>query len=104
MNRSIILIACLTLIVGGLSETLAQEMQLIAANDKVIISNGGRTSSYINDETFLETIFSPDTVPHLNIAVLENALGDVIQDDVINILDLLRLRDIIIGRPPAPST
>ncbi len=104
MNRSIILIACLSFIVGGLSETLSQEMQLIAANDKVIISNGGRTSSsFLNDETFLETIFSPDTVPHLNIAVLEHALGDVLQDSVINILDLLRLRDIIIGRPPSPS-
>lgn len=55
------------------------------------------------DEEFLETMFAPDTIPLANIPVLENALGDVVRDSVLNILDLLRLRDIVIGGQPAPS-
>ncbi len=71
-------------------------------NDPVKVTNvfnGG-----IGEEEFLKSFFSPDTVPLLNIKILENALGDLNQDNVINILDLLRLRDIIVGRPPSPTS
>jgi len=54
-------------------------------------------------EAFLDTVFAGAAVPPANIPVLENALGDVVQDSVVNILDLLRVRDIAIGRPPAAS-
>ncbi len=47
--------------------------------------------------------FSLDSVPTGGIRVLENALGDVVRDSVLNVLDLLRIRDITIGRPPSPT-
>jgi len=104
MNRFMTILACFTFTVGIIAETHAQRHDLLASN---IINHSSRnrpsSSASAADESFWETLFSPDTVPHLNIAVLEHALGDVLQDSVINILDLLRLRDIIIGRPPSPS-
>lgn len=80
---------------------------LLSFNETNII--GGRTSTAINrlrseNEIYLETFFLPDTIPISGIPVLENALGDVVKDSMVNILDLLRLRDIIIGRPPSPSS
>jgi len=52
---------------------------------------------------FLDSIFSPHSIPLAGIPVLKNALGDVVHDSVVNVLDLLRLRDITIGRPPAAT-
>src|SRR3990172_9531697 len=49
---------------------------------------------------FLDSIFSPHSIPLAGIPVLKNALGDVVHDSVVNVLDLLRLRDITIGIPP----
>ncbi len=46
-----------------------------------------------------ETSVSPADIP-----VLENALGDVVRDSVVNLLDFLRLRDILAGRGPAPTS
>lgn len=51
----------------------------------------------------IDSVFASFAVPPANIPVLENALGDVVQDSVVNILDLLRVRDIAIGRGPAAS-
>jgi hypothetical protein len=42
-------------------------------------------------------------VPAAGIAVAENALGDVVRDGTADIRDLLRLRDIVAGRPPAAT-
>jgi hypothetical protein len=56
------------------------------------------------NDNYLEAFFLPDKIPTSGIPVLENALGDIVKDSMVNILDLLRLRDIIIGRPPAPSS
>lgn len=42
-------------------------------------------------------------VPPADIPVLENALGDMNQDGVVNIKDLLRLRDIVSGQGQAPT-
>ncbi len=53
---------------------------------------------------FLVPAFSSDSIPSAGITVLENALGDVVHDGIVNLLDLLRLRDITIGRPPTPTT
>jgi hypothetical protein len=104
MNRFIIVLTCLTFIVGGLTDMQAQNHQSIAMNGRIDLSDKVYSpSSSLKDGISLESIFSPDSVPQLNITVLENALGDIIQDDVLNIRDLLRLRDIIIGRPPAQS-
>jgi hypothetical protein len=51
----------------------------------------------------LENLLSDFSIPPASISVLENALGDVNQDSVINILDLLRVRDIVIGKPSSTS-
>jgi hypothetical protein len=79
---------------------------LLSFNETNII--GGRTSTAINrlrseNEIYLETFFLPDTIPISGIPVLENALGNLVPDGLVNILDLLRLRDITIVRPPTPS-
>jgi len=55
------------------------------------------------ESEFLDSIFSPHAVPLAGIRVLENSLGDVVHDSVLNVLDLLRLRDILLGRGPAPT-
>jgi len=49
------------------------------------------------------SVVSPDSVPRGGIRVLANALGDVVQDSSLNLLDLLRVRDITIGRSPSPT-
>jgi hypothetical protein len=60
--------------------------------------------SYLSwSESEIDSVFASFAVPPANIPVLENALGDVVQDSVVNILDLLRVRDIAIGRGPAAS-
>lgn len=55
------------------------------------------------DVEFLDTLFAPYSVPQANIPVLEKALGDIVHDSVVNVLDLLRLRDVVTGRPPSPT-
>ncbi len=44
------------------------------------------------------------SLPPADIPVLENSRGDVVHDSVVNLLDFLRLRDILAGRPPAPTS
>ena len=55
------------------------------------------------EEAFLDSVFTDFTVPPADIAVLENALGDMNQDDVVSIFDLLRIRNIALGKAPAAS-
>ena len=52
---------------------------------------------------FAASMLSPDSIPVAGIPVLANALGDVVLDGTLNLLDLLRIRNIIIGKPPAPT-
>jgi hypothetical protein len=81
------------------------EGELIFADASALHVNATRADINIKteEEEFLEATFAPDTIPLAGIPVLENALGDVVQDSVINILDLLRLRDIVLGRPPVAN-
>ncbi len=72
--------------------------------------NHPHPSSYLlpalseRDASYLGTMFLPNSIPKGGIAVLENSLGDIVHDSVVNILDLLRLRDIVTGQPPSPSS
>lgn len=86
----------------------AQSYPTLLTYNETNVNHGNVSASVLRarseNEIYLEIFFSPDTIPTSGIPVLENALGDIVNDNMINLLDLLRLRDIIIGRPPLPST
>lgn len=108
MKRFVIFLSSL-IIIWLLSQSLFAQstFPLLTYNEAIIV--GGEATTSINrirgeNENYLETFFSPETIPTAGIPVLENAFGDIIKDSTINILDLLRLRDIIIGRAPTPTS
>ncbi len=56
------------------------------------------------DQLFLDTIFAPGMIPPAGIRVFQNALGDVVQDSILSVYDLLRIRDITAGRGPGATS
>jgi len=87
------------------SRNTAQPVATFSHNSKSAANSTSKYSFLLSaeHEAFLDSVFASASVPPANIPVLENALGDVVQDSVVNILDLLRVRDIAIGRGPAAS-
>lgn len=87
----------------SLAQHVAATHALTFASKTTMHIPDAATSSLSEVEEYLEALFAPGTVPQAGIPALTNALGDVVQDSVVNILDLLRLRDIVIGRPPSAT-
>ncbi len=84
------------------SEEKKKKRQLLPADDasrKISLSQDKQS----DEREVLGVLKSLANIPPAEIPVLENALGDMNQDSVVNILDLLRVRDIVIGQGPSPS-
>lgn len=91
MRTSLLLALALLLPMGSASQVPNSPMNSPSA------SGGARNAP------FVASMLSPDSIPVASIPVLANALGDVVLDGKLNLLDLLRVRNILIGKPPAPT-
>lgn len=108
MYRLVLFISLIVFIFTNACSVTVHHQQGNIASAEVKKSDAHPSSELLRSKTadalILDSIFTPHSIPLAGIPVLENALGDVVQDSVINILDLLRLRDIVIGRPPIPTS